>query len=231
MKKVLIPDIPELRHILEASFLAQQGFDFLVFDQLDQVLPLVEKNQPLLVILPLDLAGKKGDDCCLRLRKDPRFGTVSIVMLVRSGCSIDLMRSRAAGCEHYLYTPFDAALTMKTVCRFLRIIERASTRVETRFSLQFGSVPPVFYKGIALNMNCGGVFVATQKSFPVDTLLDLEFCWSQSEDVYRCRGRVAWVNPLDRAKNFRLPTGMGVAFVEPPADLVRVVQHFVTAGR
>lgn len=228
-KNILVPDDPAFREILESSFLQQQGFSFLAFHRLDQVIPLVEEEDPLLVVLPLDLEGLKGDDCCLRLKQDPLLRSTPVAMLVRSGFPVDLERGRAAGSDRYLYLPLDATQTVNTLCRLLRIVERAAARVDARFSLQFGALSAIFYEGVALNINAGGMFVSTKRHFPVNTLLDLELHWSELNSVSRCRGRVAWVNHAEWMKSSHLPPGMGVAFVDPPPALLQLIQAYVDA--
>jgi len=229
-KIILLPELPELRRILENSFLRQQGFEFMDCGNGARAFSIVEEKDPLLVILALDMDELRGDECCRQIKEDPFLRLTPVALIIRPGRERDLARSTAAGCDSHIYSPFDEDQVFDVVCRLLRIIERATPRVSVRFFLQFGLNPPVYHDGVALNVNCGGLFIATENQLPVDTLIELELHLLPQAAPLNCRGRVAWVNHPEWMKSPGLPAGMGVQFVDPSETVVRAVRAHIEAA-
>ncbi|WP_432821763.1 response regulator [Trichloromonas sp.] len=229
-KLILLPDLPELRRILENSFLRQQGFEFLACGNGARAFALVEEKDPLLVILGLDMEELRGDDCCRQIKGDPFLRATPVALVVRPGHERDLARVKSSGCDSQISAPFDETQVIDTVCRLLRIVERATPRVNARFSLQFGLTPPVYHDGVALNVNGGGLFIETSRPLPVDTLVGLELHLLPEAAPLTCRGRVAWVNHPEWMKSPGLPAGMGVQFVDPPETVMRAVRVHLEAA-
>jgi uncharacterized protein (TIGR02266 family) len=226
-KIILLPELPGLRRILENSFLRQQGFEFMECGNGAQAFSIIEEKDPLLVILALDMDKLCGDECCRQIKNDPFLRATPVALVVRPGHERDLARGHAAGCDSHIYSPLDETQVLDVVCRLLRIVDRATPRVNARFSLQFGLSPPVYHDGVALNVNCGGLFIATPQQLPVDTLVELELYLLPQTAPLSCRGRVAWVNHPEWMKSPSLPPGMGVQFVDPPDAVVRVVRTHI----
>ena len=226
-KIILLPKLTELRRILENSFLRQQGFEFMECGSGAKAFSIIEEQDPLLVILALDLDELQGDECCRQIKKDPLLRSTPVALVIRSGQENDMKSSQEAGCDSHIYIPFDETQVLDAVCRLLRIVERATPRVSARFSLQFALNPPVYHEGVAFNINCGGLFVATLLQLPVNTLIALELHLFPQAAPLRCRGRVAWVNHPEWMKCPGFPPGMGIQFVEPSEAVVRAFRTYI----
>jgi CheY-like chemotaxis protein len=229
-KIILLPAIAELYRILENSFLRNQGFEFIDCGSGAKAFSIIEENDPLLVILALDMEDFPGDECCRQIKNDPFLRSTPVALVVGLGREADLERGQTAGCDGHIYVPFDEAQVLDVVCRLLRITDRASSRVKARFSLQFALNPPVYHDGVALNLNCGGLFIATPMQLPVDSPLAMELHLAPSSAPVKCCGRVAWVNHPEWMKSPTLPPGMGVQFVDPPEALGRAVRAYIEAS-
>jgi uncharacterized protein (TIGR02266 family) len=78
----------------------------------------------------------------------------------------------------------------------------------------------------ALNVNRGGLFVETDRLYPVDTLLTIEFTPPAHTSNIRVKGRVAWVNHPEWVKTSTLPSGMGIQFLDlTEAAATAIAEH------
>lgn len=217
-KRILLANDPELLHAVQNSFFGRNGFTLLVADSDRQAFEMIEEKDPALAILCLDLPGMRGDACCRRVKSDPFLRATSVILVAPSGSQQALKRCREAGCDSVLHAPIDAQKLLAAACRLLDIAERVDPRHDVRLPLRFGAEPDKLRAGEVRNLNAGGVFVATDRLFPVDSLLVLEFALPGRAFPLRCRGRVAWVNHPEWVKTSRLPIGMGIQFLDLAAD-------------
>jgi PAS domain S-box-containing protein len=65
--------------------------------------------EPAFVVMDIGMPGLSGYEVARRLREDPRFKNATLVALTGYGQEEDLLRSRAAGFDHHLVKPVDAA--------------------------------------------------------------------------------------------------------------------------
>ncbi len=228
-KIILLPEQPELRLILENSFLRKQGVEFIECENGARAFSIVEEKDPLMVFLDLDADELCGDECCRQIKKDPFLRSTPVALVVRSDRQRDLNRVQAAACDSHVHVPFEETQVLDAVCSLLRIVERATPRVNSRFTCLFGLGLRDYEDGVVENVNCGGLFIATPRQFPVDTLIDLELDLHPPAAPLICRGRVAWVNHPEWRKSTNLPSGMGVQFLEPTKSFLRAVRAHIEA--
>lgn len=86
-------------------------------------------------------------------------------------------------------------------------------RVNARLRVSFGPDSQVL-TGYTINVSQGGLFLETTRLLQVDSPLSLEFALPDSENVIRCRGRVAWVNQPENPLKSHFPPGMGIQFID-----------------
>lgn len=224
-KRILLANDPELLQAVENSFFGRNGFSLLVADSEQVAFEMIEEQDPALAILPLDMPGGGGDACCRRVKNDPILRPTPIILVVGEGSGPDLARCSDSGCDDTIQRPIDSQQLLATACRLLNIAKRGAPREDVRLSLQCGPDPGKLHPAQALNLNAGGVFVATERLVPVDTTLTLAFALPGRESLLRCLGRVAWVNHPEWVKTSRLPVGMGVAFLDLSAEAAAELQR------
>lgn len=226
-KKILLAEDSEILSAMENSFLCRGGFSLLCAADGYQALEMIEEEDPALVLLRLDMAGMNGDVCCRQVKDDPLLRPTPVVLILRHDRQEDLARCREAGCDEIIYKPIDPFRLITTACLLLNIVDRAAPRIVTRVPILFGRNRTKLHRGQMLNLNAGGLFIAVDRLFPVDTLLELEIPLPDHPAPLRCRGRVAWVNHPEWIKAQELPPGMGVQFFELDRSKSEVVRNFV----
>jgi len=71
-----------------------------------EAVELARATRPDLVLLDVQLPSLSGVEVCRRLRRDPGFAGVPIIMLTAAGQASDRERGLAAGANEYLTKPF-----------------------------------------------------------------------------------------------------------------------------
>lgn len=226
-KKILLAEESELISAMENSFLRRGGFSFLTAADGEQAFAMIEEEDPALVLLGLDMDGMEGDRCCRRVKEDPFLRPTPIVLLSYPDRQEDLARCRDAGCDEIVFRPIDPNHLITTASLLLNIVDRAAPRIVTHIPVQCGPLRSKSRSGQILNLNAGGLFLAADRFFPVDTLLDLTFSLPGCRFPLHGRGRVAWVNHPEWIKAPELPPGMGVEFFELDLETSEAVRNFV----
>jgi len=105
-KRILIVD-DEPNIVVSLEFLMRrEGFEVEVASDGQAALEAVEQRTPDLVLLDIMLPTISGFDVCTRLRGDPRFRGLKIVMLTAKGREADQARGTALGADLYVTKPF-----------------------------------------------------------------------------------------------------------------------------
>lgn len=87
-----------------------------------------------------------------------------------------------------------------------------------------------FWTGLTRNVSKGGLFVASDVTMPIGTVLSFAFQLDPDPTIHRVRGTVRWVRPPE-ASSQHLPTGMGVQLDELSDALLADIQRFTNAVR
>ena len=107
-KKVVIAD-DEPNIVTSLEFLMHQsGYEVWVARDGDEVLSLVERFLPDLVLLDIMMPRKSGYEVCRRLRERPEFRHVKIVMLTAKGREAEVSKGLSIGADTYITKPFSS---------------------------------------------------------------------------------------------------------------------------
>jgi uncharacterized protein (TIGR02266 family) len=225
-KKILLSDNPELLQALENSFFRRIGFSLEVADSGERAFEIIEEQDPLLAILSLEMPDWQGDAICRRVKRDAILRSTPIILVVPDGSEKAIACCREAGCDDILSLPIDSQQLLATACRLLNIVERGASRSENHFPVLYGKDPKKLRPARVLNLNAGGLFIESDRLHPVNTRLTLEFTLPEQTAMIRAIGRVAWVNHPEWIKTSRLPSGMGIQFLElTDADAAAVSEY------
>src|SRR5512140_379375 len=105
-KRILIvDDEPNIVVSLE-WLMRREGFDTVVAGDGEAALAAVEQGPPDLVILDVMLPTMNGFEVCRRIRADPRFGRVKILILSAKGRDAEAAKGLGVGADAYVTRPF-----------------------------------------------------------------------------------------------------------------------------
>jgi CheY-like chemotaxis protein len=105
-KTVLIADDePSLRLLVNATIASDQIIVLEASDG-DEAWTLIERHQPDLVLLDVQMPGQTGFELTRRIRSNPSLTNTRIVILTSKAQATDVASGLAAGADLYLTKPF-----------------------------------------------------------------------------------------------------------------------------
>ena len=105
-KTILIAD-DEANIVISLEFLLNQaGYDVQVARDGHQALEALARGVPDLVLLDVMLPHVSGFEVCQRIRENPAWRHVRIVMLTAKGREVEMSKGYALGADAYITKPF-----------------------------------------------------------------------------------------------------------------------------
>ncbi len=225
-KTILLADDVNLFLELEKSFLRREDFELLTARNGVEALAVTRDRLPDLVLMDLHMPQMSGDECCSRIKGDPKLKAVPVVIITQGGREEDLALCRKAGCDAILLKPITRHDLLSTVKRLLDIQDRAAPRCNVRLRVHYGTPPQELLQNYSVNLSTGGMFLETWQVLPVDTPISLEFGLDEGSAI-RCQAKVVWLNAPDLILKPQLPVGMGLHFVDVTLDQLHTIRQFI----
>ena len=105
-KRVLIVD-DEPNIVISVEFLMKrEGFAVSVARDGEEALERIHSDRPDLVILDVMMPKLNGFEVCERVRADPQFAALRILMLTAKGREAEMRKGLALGADAYIAKPF-----------------------------------------------------------------------------------------------------------------------------
>lgn len=227
-KKIVLSDDKILLSILENSFFKREGFDLVRVADSQTALQAVEEEAPTLAIFDLANSGEQALASCRSIKDDALLAATPVLLMLPERADEELADACwGAGCDAVVHRPLSAERFLDAACGLLGISRRLARRFPVNFQLALLDSKQKQHVGSCVNLNAGGMFLATEKLFPMETKLEVEFTLPGYEASLKCAVRVAWVNHPEWRKKNDLPCGLGVQFVEPSQTVKSALAEFV----
>lgn len=117
---ILIIDDNALNLKLEKRVLEMEHYQVLTARNAEEALKLLERFQPLLILMDFGLPGVDGVELTRQLRKNPKYKDTVIVIVSSYDQRGDEEKARAAGCDGYLQKPIDIQTFPGVIAEYLR---------------------------------------------------------------------------------------------------------------
>ena len=105
-KKILIAD-DEPNIVTALEFLLERaGYEVRTARNGDEALAAIAQDPPDLVLLDIMMPVKSGYEVCKRIREEPEWGKVKVVMLSAKGRDAEVTKGLAMGADLYVTKPF-----------------------------------------------------------------------------------------------------------------------------
>lgn len=227
-KKIILSDDKVLMSILENSFFKREGFDLVRVADSQTGLQAVEEDAPTLAIFDLARSGEQALTSCRSIKDDPLLAVTPVLLLLPERSDEEMADACwDAGCDAVVHRPLSAERFLDAACGLLGISRRLARRFPVNFQLAFLDSKQKKHIGSCVNLNAGGMFLATEKLFPVETNLEVEFVLPGFETSLKCSVRVSWVNHPEWRKKNALPCGLGLQFINPSQTIKTALAEFV----
>ena len=116
---LIIEDDPEVRSLVEYT-LSKEKFKVHTAESGQQALSLLDTITPDVITLDLMLPDIHGLECCKKIRADPRFQSVSVLMLTALDSLDDIVKGFETGADDYLVKPFQLPELVARIRALLR---------------------------------------------------------------------------------------------------------------
>ena len=118
-KKILIAD-DEPNIVVSLEFLMKQsGYDVRVATNGEDALRAVQEFVPDLILLDVMMPRLSGYDVCQKVRENPAWAGVKIIMLSAKGRDVEVNKGMAVGADAYVTKPFSTKDLIATVRELL----------------------------------------------------------------------------------------------------------------
>ena len=198
-----------------------------------QALSLCRQDPPDLVFLDAEMPEMDGIAACRFLKADPVLGWLPIVIVTSEERREECVR---AGCDDVLIKPFDSAAFLEKVRRFVPLLERREGRIPVSCRVEFRARSGS-YAAYTRDLSTHGLFLKSPRPFALGTRLQMTI------HLPSRRGEQGVVKPaplevegevrrsLRPGPGSHLLPGVGVRFVDPPAEVLRVIEEFIATRR
>ena len=114
-KKILIAD-DEPNIVVSLEFLMkQQGYEVKVARDGEEAFAAVAAFGPDLILLDVMMPRMSGYDLCQKLRENPAWQGIKIIMLSAKGRDVEVTKGMAVGADAYVTKPFSTKDLLATV--------------------------------------------------------------------------------------------------------------------
>ena len=118
-KKILIvddePDILRAAKVRLISF----GYEVITAGDGNDIVVLIQKNTPDLILLDLRLPHMDGDKICIMPKSDNRSKHIPVIIFTASSDPTTSKKVKDSGANGYLIKPFDTQELLQTIKKFL----------------------------------------------------------------------------------------------------------------
>jgi DNA-binding response OmpR family regulator len=118
-KRILIAD-DEPNIVVSLEFLMKQkGYDVRVATNGEDALQAVGEFGPELILLDVMMPRLSGYDVCQKVRENPAWAGIRIIMLSAKGRDVEVNKGMAVGADAYVTKPFSTKDLLAQVARLL----------------------------------------------------------------------------------------------------------------
>lgn len=116
---LVVEDDPRIQELLQYN-LKKERFSVLSANSAEQALQTLERTSPQLVLLDLMLPGMDGLTLCRRLKSEPQWRSIPIIMLTARREEADMVAGLELGADDYLPKPFSVRVLLARIRAVLR---------------------------------------------------------------------------------------------------------------
>lgn len=118
-QRVLVVDDEERIRELLADFLATEGYEVILSSNGEEAIELVEREDPQVILLDVQMNGIDGIEVCKRLKANKKTGLIPVIMMTALGDY--KTKAFEAGADDCVYKPCDLGDLLVRVKSILRV--------------------------------------------------------------------------------------------------------------
>ena len=106
-----------------------------------------------------------------------------------------------------------------------RKFKRLDIGLSVRYKIVGSQKKPKVFNGKVLNLSGAGLYIYSPYTFPINSVLDLEFYIPDANPVLEASGRIVWLADKDLQPHYY--PGMGVGFIHLTPDKEKAIIDFI----
>ena len=118
-KRILVVEDQEDNRQILRDLLGSAGYDLIEAENGEEALAAVSKHRPDLVLMDIQLPIMDGYEATRRLKADPEFKAIPVIVVTSYALSGDEGKAREAGCDAYVTKPYSPRLLLAKIKEFL----------------------------------------------------------------------------------------------------------------
>jgi len=224
--RILLVNSNPLMLSLERGYFSRQRINVASAQSANEALKMLPALRPQVVILAHELVDMPGSECCLRIKQNPRYTALPVLVLAPNDQQV-IDRCWHAGCDGVLTRPIHRRELASITQNFINLSMRTAPRVEARIPVRFGTNDGLDRQDYSVNLSSGGLYLASSETFPLGQEVKLELLLPGTELGQHCTGRIAWLNQGAERNRPDLDEGFGIEFLALKRELRLLLQQFV----
>ena len=222
-KNLLLVDDTELFLAMEHSYLERRDFVLHAARSGKEALEKALKIMPDLILLDLHMPDLPGDQVCARIKGNPDYRRIPVVIATAERNRPTLARCVEAGCDALIPKPFNREQLLRTIQELLVIAQRSHRRVPVKIPCTIRIKEDELESSIG-NISVGGAFVETGIPLERESVLDLSFILPEIDYPFHLQVVVRWASSFTR---MTAHPGMGVEFLTGIESEREILRNFV----
>jgi CheY-like chemotaxis protein len=223
MAKVMLVDDVDLFLELERSYLEGFGYDLLTASSGEETLRRLEKIDPDVLLIDYYMPGINGDEVCRRLRQDPHWQELPILMVTAAGKPEEVQSCLDAGCDDYITKPVNKVELQEKVQRLLgQVRRRTSERVTVRLPIQLQDGEKVQVAS-TVDLSSNGVCLKTKSPLVLNSTVEMKL---ETPD-----GNPLTIFGKIKRTSDKAADGCGVYFIYPDQKSKRLINELIMNTR
>jgi len=200
---MLVDDDPDIVEMLGGLLVEEEKYEVLYAYGGEECLEKLfsEEEDVDLLVLDLMLPDIDGYEVCRRLRQDPRFTSLSIIMLTARRDTVEKIAGLKVGADDYLTKPFDAHELLARIRAQLRIkklqekvIEATKTAIIANMAITLGDEINDPLASIVQHTQSLQERLEGHRDVPQDILISLEAIGEAAHRIERIVERLRGLN-------------------------------------
>ncbi|HTM71779.1 MAG TPA: response regulator [Pseudolabrys sp.] len=118
-KRILVVEDQEDNRQILRDLLGSAGYDLIEAENGEEALAAVSKHRPDLVLMDIQLPIMDGYEATRRLKANPEFKAIPVIVVTSYALSGDEGKAREAGCDAYVTKPYSPRLLLAKIKEFL----------------------------------------------------------------------------------------------------------------
>lgn len=111
---LVVDDEADLREMLE-KLLTSRGYRVVTAANGAEAMEIVSKDKPDLVVLDVLMPVMNGREVLKRLKGDPKFSDIPVIMLTSQSSDTQVMTGYVEGADYYITKPFNAPTLLQGI--------------------------------------------------------------------------------------------------------------------